>query len=497
MMKKNFFNINQNTALDLIVEKPVIHSSLVKEISAPSLADTNLHNINYALATELKILVTKGNASELIIYCENDRDYELTNKLKFLLGHSNFKLKKFSETDLSLAIYRAYNRSSKRIEKYSKLFNLENDVKDIDNFNLVRNAKSDAAKFLCALIDYAHARRVSDIHIIPEREGFSLRLRKNGEFLVHENSFAPLSVHKQIVQRIKTLSNLDISNSFLPQDGSFNIDIVKTTHSLRVSTMPTIFGERVVLRLFPETICKTIDSIGFSLNAQNLLNEVLSLDGGLILTSGSTGSGKTTTLYSLVLACVKAGKHVVTLEDPVEIEIPGVVQSEINYKKNFDYATGFKAILRQDPDVILIGEIRDAKTAQIAVEASETGHIILSTVHGRNLDDVQSRFFRYNVANELFKSRLALLISQKLLPKLCSHCKVLDESASTLLNLTLYKPKGCRSCNFSGFDERVLLYNFSSFNYSDDVLKVYKFEQVIYEALKEGFLSYQQVRRFI
>ncbi|MCL4143327.1 UNVERIFIED_CONTAM: hypothetical protein GTU68_063858, partial [Idotea baltica] len=422
-MKKKFFNTNSNAALDLIVEKPVIYKSLINETSLLSLADSSLHNINYALATELNILVTKGSDDSLNIYCQNDKDIELVNKLKFLLGHSNFELNELSESELNLAIYRAYNKSSKKIEKFSKIFNLENEDQKTDDFNSVRNARSDSAKFLCALIDYAHARKVSDIHIIPERDGFSLRLRKNGEFLVHENSFAPLSVHKKIVQRIKTLSNLDISNSFLPQDGSFNINIVKATHSLRVSTMPTIFGERVVLRLFPETTCKTIDSIGFSLDAQNLLNEVLNLDGGLILTSGSTGSGKTTTLYSLVLACVKAGKHVVTLEDPVEIEIPGVIQSEINYKKNFDYATGFKAILRQDPDVILIGEIRDAKTAQIAVEASETGHIILSTVHGRNLDDVQSRFLRYNVAKQLFESRLALLISQKLLPKLCDNCK--------------------------------------------------------------------------
>lgn len=492
-MTKKFFKSKSNY-LDLIVGKPTVTEiDGSKDYSLASIACTE---INYALAIDLEILPIATDDQKLKIYCKDKNDLELFKKLKFILGHSNFYLQSLEEDKLRVAIYRAYNLSSNKLEKYSSLFKKEIKVSD-SSLSEVRNAKSDIAKFICTLIDYAHANLVSDIHIVPEACGFSLRLRKNGEFLLHEDTFGTIKTHKQVVQRIKTLANLDISNSFVPQDGSFNIDVAKKNHSLRVSTMPTIYGERVVLRLFPQTSCKEIIELGFSSFANEFLGELLKLDGGLILTSGSTGSGKTSTLYALVLAFLKANKHVVTLEDPVEIEIPGAIQSEINLKQNFDYATGFKAILRQDPDVVLIGEIRDKETAQIALEASETGHIILSTIHGRDLQDVESRFTRYKVSRELFRARLKLLISQKLLPKLCKHCRVEDDIASSLLDLKLYKAGSCSKCNFLGYNERLLVFNFSSFNYTEEELAPFSFKEIALQNLKLGNISYQDAKLFL
>ncbi len=252
--------------------------------------------------------------------------------------------------------------------------------------------------------------------------------------------------------------------------------------------------------------------LGFNQDFIDLVRGFLTRTGGLIIVCGSTGSGKTTTLYAMLNECNTWQKNIVSLEDPVEQEIAGVTQTAINVERQLTYPLGLKAILRQDPDIILIGEMRDSETFKTALEASFTGHIILTSLHAQSLKDIVARFDSAGVNENKLNQSLLLMISQKLLPKLCAHCKVVDESASSLLNHKVFKAnvhkaensntddatslKNCKNCDQNGYAGRVLLWEAYSPEFSEQTLQLYSYQRAAYEALKNGELSYQQVREF-
>lgn len=307
----------------------------------------------------------------------------------------------------------------------------------------------------------------SDIHIEPFEKLLKIRMRVDGS--LKEINTYNIELHSQLSTLIKLLAGMNIAEKRLPQDGRIDKDIDNNIVDLRISTIPTVHGEKIVIRILNRnTFFKSKYEIGFSDEAINKIKSMTSDMSGLIIVTGPTGSGKTTTLYSILNDFKNIDKNIVTIEDPVEYKIEGINQIQVNYKYGLDFATGLKSILRQDPDIIMIGEIRDKETAQIAIRAASTGHLVISTMHTNNSVESISRLVDMGVPRYLISSVLKGVISQKLVRKVCEHCSIeeeLDENTYTKLKLKTIKiEQGCSKCNYSGYKGRIAVYEILEIN---------------------------------
>ena len=307
----------------------------------------------------------------------------------------------------------------------------------------------------------------SDIHIEPFEKLLKIRMRVDGS--LKEINTYNIELHSQLSTLIKLLAGMNIAEKRLPQDGRIDKDIDNNIVDLRISTIPTVHGEKIVIRILNRnTFFKSKYEIGFSDEAINKIKSMTSDMSGLIIVTGPTGSGKTTTLYSILNDFKNIDKNIVTIEDPVEYKIEGINQIQVNYKYGLDFATGLKSILRQDPDIIMIGEIRDKETAQIAIRAASTGHLVISTMHTNNSVESISRLVDMGVPRYLISSVLKGVISQKLVRKVCEHCSIeeeLDENTYKKLKLKTIKiEQGCSKCNYSGYKGRIAVYEILEIN---------------------------------
>ena len=307
----------------------------------------------------------------------------------------------------------------------------------------------------------------SDIHIEPFEKLLKIRMRVDGS--LKEINTYNIELHSQLSTLIKLLAGMNIAEKRLPQDGRIDKDIDNNIVDLRISTIPTVHGEKIVIRILNRnTFFKSKYEIGFSDEAINKIKSMTSDMSGLIIVTGPTGSGKTTTLYSILNDFKNIDKNIVTIEDPVEYKIEGINQIQVNYKYGLDFATGLKSILRQDPDIIMIGEIRDKETAQIAIRAASTGHLVISTMHTNNSVESISRLVDMGVPRYLISSVLKGVISQKLVRKACGHCSIeeeLDENTYKKLKLKTIKiEQGCSKCNYSGYKGRIAVYEILEIN---------------------------------
>lgn len=307
----------------------------------------------------------------------------------------------------------------------------------------------------------------SDIHIEPFEKLLKIRMRVDGS--LKEINTYNIELHSQLSTLIKLLAGMNIAEKRLPQDGRIDKDIDNNIVDLRISTIPTVHGEKIVIRILNRnTFFKSKYEIGFSDEAINKIKSMTSDMSGLIIVTGPTGSGKTTTLYSILNDFKNIDKNIVTIEDPVEYKIEGINQIQVNYKYGLDFATGLKSILRQDPDIIMIGEIRDKETAQIAIRAASTGHLVISTMHTNNSVESINRLVDMGVPRYLISSVLKGVISQKLVRKVCEHCSIeeeLDENTYKKLKLKTIKiEQGCSKCNYSGYKGRIAVYEILEIN---------------------------------
>lgn len=307
----------------------------------------------------------------------------------------------------------------------------------------------------------------SDIHIEPFEKLLKIRMRVDGS--LKEINTYNIELHSQLSTLIKLLAGMNIAEKRLPQDGRIDKDIDNNIVDLRISTIPTVHGEKIVIRILNRnTFFKSKYEIGFSDEAINKIKSMTSDMSGLIIVTGPTGSGKTTTLYSILNDFKNIDKNIVTIEDPVEYKIEGINQIQVNYKYGLDFATGLKSILRQDPDIIMIGEIRDKETAQIAIRAASTGHLVISTMHTNNSVESINRLVDMGIPRYLISSVLKGIISQKLVRKVCGHCSIeeeLDENTYKKLKLKTIKiEQGCSKCNYSGYKGRIAVYEILEIN---------------------------------
>ncbi len=327
-------------------------------------------------------------------------------------------------------------------------------------------AKTPIVDIVNQIFLYAARNRASDIHLDPREDSLMVRLRVDGNLINHSN--IPKAYEKNLITRVKLVSGMNITETRLPQDGAIKGRIAERDLDMRVSALPTNEGEKIVIRIldFQKSLAG-IESLGFTKDNEDKVKKMMAEPNGIILVTGATGSGKSTTTYSMLQALNKEETNIITVEDPIEMNIEGVNQVQVNSEIGMTFASALRSILRQDPNVILIGEIRDSETAQIAIRAAITGHLVLSTIHTNNGLATIERLLDMNVQRYLLSTALTGIVSQKLARTLCPHCKKLRKvtkyekhlfKAVLNKNVTdVYEPVGCDKCH-EGFQGRIALH---------------------------------------
>ncbi|MCA1748696.1 MAG: type II secretion system ATPase GspE [Sphingomonadales bacterium] len=318
-----------------------------------------------------------------------------------------------------------------------------------------------AIRLINGIIAEAARQGVSDIHIEPYETALVIRMRIDG--MLQEKLRMPAHVAPVVVSRIKVMARLDIAERRVPQDGRIGLTLGGKLLDVRVSTLPSRAGERVVLRILDkESVGIDLELLGMSPAVHEIVGNALGEPNGIILVTGPTGAGKTTTLYACLKRLNDGSRNILTVEDPVEYAVDGVGQTQVNPKVGLTFASGLRAILRQDPDTVMVGEIRDSETAEIAVQASLTGHLVLSTVHTNDAVGAITRLRDMKVEPFLLASTLRAVVAQRLVRRLCPHCREAihaDGSAASLLGFDqgtlVYQPVGCDHCNQTGFVGRI------------------------------------------
>ncbi len=324
-------------------------------------------------------------------------------------------------------------------------------------------------------------RGASDIHFEPYEKMCRVRFRIDG--VLQEVVNPPVSLASRVVARMKVMSRMDIAERRVPQDGRIKLQVSKgRAIDFRVNTLPTLFGEKVVLRILDPSSAKLgIDMLGYEPEQKKLYMDALSSPYGMILVTGPTGSGKTVSLYTGLNILNEPERNISTAEDPAEINLPGINQVNVNPKVGLTFAFALRAFLRQDPDVIMVGEIRDLETAEIAIKAAQTGHLVLSTLHTNDAPQTLSRLLNMGVPAYNIASAVTLIIAQRLARRLCKHCKVIDEvprhtlieegfKEAELDGIKIYKAKGCDQCGGKGYKGRVGVYQVMKL--SDEVARI-------------------------
>ena len=402
----------------------------------------------------------------LHIEIENDDIYAIRD-LKLATG-MDVILEKQDKDIISKKIKKYYKKENKSDEGYARnLFN------DILNKAIVQNA--------------------SDIHIEPCEEYLVIRLRVDGE--LNEIERLSMDIYPYLSSVIKLDTSMDITEKRLPQDGRVDINIDESVIDIRASSLPTVYGEKIVLRILKRnSFLKSKEELGFSIEAINKIKNTINKKSGILLVTGATGSGKTTTVYSILNDLRNRSKNIMTIEDPVEYKMKGINQTQVNSKLGLNFDVGLRSILRQDPDIIMVGEIRDIETAKIAIRAATTGHLVISTIHTNDAISSISRLIDMQVPPYLINSSLIGVISQKLVRKVCPKCSrdilIIDSIEG---NINTKVAVGCGMCN-NGYLGRTAVYEILEID--DDIKKCIKqikdSKEIKEIAIKNGMITFEE-----
>lgn len=378
------------------------------------------------LAQKYSLIPLRVQGGELTVATNNPLDFYAFGELGLVTGMQIVPVLA-TKRDLNDAIHRCYAQqgAESALEEFNREYEDVADPARGEDYSdmLERVESAPVVRLLNSIVAQAYHMRASDIHVEPGKQNVSVRFRVDGELI--EAMFLNSSVHVSLITRLKILSGIDIGERRVPQDGRFSADVDGKAVNLRVSTLPTVYGEKAVLRIMGDNTLDIVDVRDTGISADNYarLEEVMRNPNGIILVTGPTGSGKSTTIYAVLHQLSTPNVNVVTIEDPVEKLVDGISQVQINPKAGLTFASGLRSILRQDPDVIMIGEIRDVETARIAARAAITGHRVLTTIHTNDAASTFMRLVDMGVEPYIVASAVVGVISQRLVRLVCPHCK--------------------------------------------------------------------------
>jgi len=475
----------------------------------------------YEYTKQNNVIAFKHDEGIDVIYC-NDFNINIYSEVSRFLGKP-FNLIQYSAPDFNDLITKNFSNDEADnqdiAEELDESFNLEEFAGSINATEDLLSGNNDAPiiKLINGIISKAIKFRASDIHFEPYEDQLVVRYRVDGimqEVLSQESKLSSI-----LISRIKIMSGLDISERRLPQDGRVSLSLGDKNIDVRVSTLPSSYGERIVLRILDKNTSQiNISDLGFPESILNSYKNSLKSSEGIILITGPTGSGKTTTLYAGLRHLSDSSQNILTVEDPIEYTLKGIGQTQVNEKTGYTFARGLRAILRQDPDVVMVGEMRDIETAEIGIQASLTGHLVLSTVHTNSAIAAITRLRDMGIESFLLSSSIKTIISQRLVRRLCKSCKTktkLDKDIQLAFGINIdneiYMPVGCNECSMTGYQGRIalsecveidnhlkdLIHNNASENeMSNYVFKNTKsIDQVSIELLSQGITSIEELIR--
>ena len=422
-----------------------------------------------ALARRYRVLAVRETNSYLEIATANPFDIDMEKTLAFATARE-IRLTLLAPSKIAEQIEQQYrpekalDRLLENMGQSAELVQLDEDTA-VDEYNITEAAASErpVVKLVDLILSEGIITRASDIHVEPEEGGIAVRYRIDG--VLRQVMKIPRAAGLPLISRIKIMSSLDIADRLRPQDGRARVAVNGQPIDLRVSTLPAAHGEKVVIRILDSrATVKSLDSLGLLPNETEAVNKLLQFHEGIILVTGPTGSGKTTTLYSMINQIKSEGVNIVTVEDPVEYRIPGIVQVQVQEKTGLTFASALRSILRQDPNVVLVGEIRDKDTAQIATQASLTGHLVLSTLHTNDAANAVTRLVDIGVEAYKIAAALRGVIAQRLMRRLCLTCREqhTDAPPDQLKRwiphgTTLYRAAACPDCAMTGYRGRLAI----------------------------------------
>jgi len=405
------------------------------------------------------------NGEILKIVVEDPLDIMLIDEIKLKSGHRVDVAVAFGQ-EIVQALDRSFGSESSVQELINNTDMSQFSSGDEIEVSRLQSMAEEApiVKLIDLLIMQALHDRASDIHIEPEESSLKVRFRIDG--VLHENVDLPKHLQPAVISRTKIMSDMNIAEKRVPQDGRFKVFMEGGPVDVRVSTFPTIYGENIVMRLLQaQSILLSLEDVGLQKKLLERYKTLIEKPHGVILVTGPTGSGKTTTLYSVLNTLNSPEKNIITVEDPVEYRLPGIRQSQVNPKAGLTFAAGLRSILRQDPDIILVGEIRDFETMEIAIHAALTGHLVFSTLHTNDAPGSVTRMIDMGVQPYLIVSTVIGILAQRLVRTICPKCKepykidpkTLKELSSSFKEkeITVYKGKGCDNCRHTGYKGRI------------------------------------------
>jgi len=495
-----------------------------KKIKVEEIPDELLKLVPEETVRNYKVIPISKTADLLIMGMLNPDDAKAQEAIKFIAKQLRINLGVYlitiSDWEAMLRRYSPYRseveaaikslslQSGKGLAAYQKTIQLEEGVAASEEAPII--------KIVASTLKEAVWQKASDIHIEPQRDRLRIRFRLDG--VLQEVASLPIELHQPIVSRVKVLSNLKIDETRIPQDGRFRTVLFGRDIDYRVATFPTPVGEKVAIRVLDPTVgLKGLEELGLVGSNYKIVKEGIEKPYGMILITGPTGSGKTTTLYAIMQILNKEGVNIVSLEDPVEYFIDGLNQSQVRPEIGYDFASGLRQILRQDPDVIMVGEIRDNETAGLAIHAALTGHIVLSTLHTNNSLGVVPRLINMGVEPFLLPPALNLMVAQRLVPQLCQNCKKPEKAPEKIeelikkeieklpkdsisnfqlptSNFQIYHSPGCPACKNKGVSGRIALFEILAMTPElEEIVNTNPTEhKILEEARRQGMISLRQ-----
>ena len=442
--------------LEFQLDVPVVDlSKFVIDARAPkTIAET--------IARRYCAIPVSYNGTKLVVAMADPFDFIARDDIR-LASECDLEIVMSAKTDILKMIDMHYDSSETVAETFKEMSEFSVSEEHEETVESEEVANSPVVRLVNSIISRAVKTRASDIHIEPSERALRVRYRLDGD--LKEVMSPPKASHAAIVARIKILGGMDISEKRIPQDGRIETEVDGRQVDLRISILPTVYGEKIVIRLLDRSsILVSKEKIGFTPHNVALFDRIMKAPEGIILLTGPTGSGKTTTLYAALKEINKPNVNIITTEDPVEYRLDGVNQVQINEKAGMTFAASLRSILRQDPDVVMVGEIRDSETAQIAMRAAITGHVVLSTLHTNDTVSTISRLVDMGIEPFMVASALVGIVAQRLVKRICTMCREkADYSEEELASMglqgaTIYRGKGCNNCGNTGYAGRIAIH---------------------------------------